>query len=58
MPPPSRMWTDSSILQHQLYEPVQNSRSLRQYFAAQACVPAFGDDSSSSWLEVKVLEQI
>ena len=49
VPPPNRMWTDSSILQNQAYELEQSSRSLRQHFAAQACVPAFGDDSSSSW---------
>ena len=49
VPPPNRMCTDSSILQNQLYELEQSSRSLRQHFAAQACVPAFGDDSSSSW---------
>ena len=49
VPPPSRMWTVSSILQHQLYELVQSSSSLRQHFAVQACVPASCDDSSSSW---------
>ena len=49
VPPPSRMWKDSSILQHQLYELVQSSSSLHQHFAVQACVPASCDDSSSSW---------
>ena len=48
VPPPSRMWKDSSILQHQLYELVQSSSSLHQHFAVQACVPASCDDSSSS----------